>query len=259
MTDAFFSNRKSKALTALLLTFVSGMVDIIGYLGIYKLFTAHMTGTTVHLASSLAYRDESAALAAGVIVASFFLGSVLGRVVVEMGSRERFRTVASATLTLEIVLIVAVAMGTPLNSARPVLGVFFPYWRLAFLSGAMGLQTATLTRIGALTVHTTFVTGMINKLAQLVSHVLFRSYDLFRRSEDEQKGIRATRNQDARRALFLFAIWCLYLGGAASGALLYRNWNLSALYFAAGLLVVPAFTDQIWPLSLEEEKEQSER
>lgn len=259
MSDAFFSDRKSKALTALLLTFVSGMVDIIGYFGIYKLFTAHMTGTTVHLASSLVYGDKSAGIAAGVIVAAFFLGSIVGRIVVELGSRARFRTVASATLTLEIVLIVAVAMGTPLNLARPVLGDFLPYWRLAFLSAAMGLQTATLTRVGALTVHTTFVTGMINKLAQLVSHVLFRSYDLFRLFGSERKEIRATRNQDARRALFLFAIWCLYLGGAASGALLYRSWNLSALYFASGLLVVPVFTDQVWPLSLEEEKEQSER
>jgi hypothetical protein len=29
----------------------------------------------------------------------------------------------------------------------------------------MGTQTATLTRIGPLTIHTTFVTGMLNKFA----------------------------------------------------------------------------------------------
>lgn len=38
---------------AVLLTFVAGWVDIVGYLAVYHLFTANMTGTTVHLGHDL--------------------------------------------------------------------------------------------------------------------------------------------------------------------------------------------------------------
>lgn len=49
---------------------------------------------------------------------------------------------------------------------------------LSLFAGAMGIQTATLTRIGPLTVHTTFVTGRRNKLAQLVTRWIFLEHDI---------------------------------------------------------------------------------
>jgi hypothetical protein len=49
MTYAVPRQRRTKAVVALVLTFAAGYVDIVGLLTIYNLFTAHMTGTTVHL------------------------------------------------------------------------------------------------------------------------------------------------------------------------------------------------------------------
>ena len=43
-----FSADVTKAVVALAVTFVAGFVDIVGYLGIYHILTAHVTGTTVH-------------------------------------------------------------------------------------------------------------------------------------------------------------------------------------------------------------------
>ena len=52
--SGFFYEHFPKLFVALILTFVSGLVDIIGYLGIYHFFTAHLTGTTVQLGRGLA-------------------------------------------------------------------------------------------------------------------------------------------------------------------------------------------------------------
>jgi uncharacterized membrane protein YoaK (UPF0700 family) len=51
-----FPSDVTKAVVALAVTFVAGFVDIVGYLAIYRLFTAHVTGTTVHLGRDLASR-----------------------------------------------------------------------------------------------------------------------------------------------------------------------------------------------------------
>lgn len=89
---------------------------------------------------------------------------------------------------------------------------------LGMLAAAMGLQTATLTRVGPLTVNTTFVTGMLNKLAQLLARVLFHSYDLHRRSAASRDGqLRRDRRRELRQVGFIFAVWILYLTGAVCG------------------------------------------
>jgi hypothetical protein len=65
------------------------------------------------------------------------------------------------------------------------------------LAAAMGLQTATVTRVGLVTVHTRFVTVMINKLAQLPSQAVFLTYDL-----ENGRSVGAIRQRTIRRAQF---------------------------------------------------------
>jgi uncharacterized membrane protein YoaK (UPF0700 family) len=165
-------HKKTKAVIALLLTFSAGSVDVVGYLAIYDVFTAHMTGNTVHLAHNIMIGDWQKAAAAAAVIAAFLAGSILGRAIIEIGVRTSIRSIASAALILEGALIAAVGFSGFAFGALPTLAA------LAMLAAAMGMQTATLTRIGSLTVHTTFVTGMLNKLAQLISQALFLSHDL---------------------------------------------------------------------------------
>lgn len=91
-----------KSAIALFLTFAAGYVDVVGLLTVYRMFTAHMTGTTVHLGELIIQRNWKAALIAATIVAVFFLGSVAGRMRIEVGARLAFRRIASITLTLEL-------------------------------------------------------------------------------------------------------------------------------------------------------------
>jgi uncharacterized membrane protein YoaK (UPF0700 family) len=247
----FVERHWPKMLVALLLTFSSGLVDIVGYLGVFHFFTAHLTGTTVQLGHNLAARDWADMFAAVSIVAAFVGGSIVGRVLIEIGSRKRIRRIASATLTIEALLLVA-AIRMPSSFTKT------PYAGVALLACAMGIQTATLTGIGPLTVHTTFVTGMLNKIAQLISHVGFRAYDMAR-EKPRQSGTRRDQRRDIQMAIFLFVIWLFYVAGAVAGTWTFGVLGLSSLFVAVGLLGVGFVADQISPLSIQEEKEQSER
>jgi uncharacterized membrane protein YoaK (UPF0700 family) len=250
-TADFVERHWPKMGVALVLTFASGLVDIVGYLGIFHFFTAHLTGTTVQLGLGLATHQRVDVFAAGSVAAAFVAGSLFGRALIELAARKQILRVASITLVVEAaVLAAATAVSGNYGSA--------PYAGLALLAGAMGIQTATLTGIGPLTVHTTFVTGMVNKIAQLVSHILFRSYD-FRHGRALTDAARGNQRRDIEMALFLTTIWCSYVAGAAFGTWSFDLWELKALFVAIGLLALGLVADALRPLSIQEEKEQSER
>jgi uncharacterized membrane protein YoaK (UPF0700 family) len=180
-------------------------------------------------------------------------------VLIEMGARNRIRAIASWTLGIEAGLLVVVGSGV-LGGLSPGIGPHHPKLVLALLALAMGLQTATITRVGALTVHTTFVTGMINKLAQLVSQALFDTYDLGTMQSDSTVRERLQhRQQTVRKATFIFSIWCAYAAGAIAGTGLESKWELRSLLVPVLLLCTAIAADQVLPLAVEEEKDQSER
>jgi uncharacterized membrane protein YoaK (UPF0700 family) len=233
-----------KALVALILAFSAGCVDIVGFISFGHVFTAHMTGTTVHLGQRLMeFHWLKAAEAAG-FVAAFVGGSIAGRAIIEIGSRRRMHSIAVATLLLESALI---ALVIPLRASRII--------SLVFLAAAMGVQTATLTRVGSLTIHTTFVTGMLNKLAQLLSHAVFLFYDRIRGSQNAA----STQRKTLLEARFIFSVWVLYLAGAAMGTFMNVHWGVAGLVLPASVVSVLAIVDLWSPLAIEEERDQSER
>src|SRR2546430_4923792 len=95
----------SKAAVALLLTFAAGFVDVVGYLRLYHVFTANMTGDTVHLAYHVAQLRWNDAKLPALVLAFFVTGSVLGRVAIEVGARNGVRSIASVTLVCEAALV----------------------------------------------------------------------------------------------------------------------------------------------------------
>ncbi len=245
--------RALKAAVALLLTVAAGTVDIVGYLALYRTFTAHMTGTTVHLGNALVVHRWPEAIISGSVVVAFVLGSVVGRVIVEIGVRTRMRSIVAVTLGLEAALLSAFLAGYQPPPAGGVAPTATAVALLALLAAAMGLQTATLTRVGPLTVHTTFVTGMLNRLAQVISHALHSTWDLLHAHPDEHVRHRTRRRSASYEATFLLAIWTAYLCGAAAGTLLERAWGSRALLIAVAILVVAIAVDLWRPLPIEEE------
>lgn len=236
-----------KRTTALLLTFCAGFVDISAYLLLYRDFIAHMTGDTVHLGQALMQRRWADAVPPGCIILAFLVGSIIGRTCIEIGWRRAIRSIASVTLLIEagllVVVIASIRLGSPSWASTVIL--------LAILAAAMGMQTATLTRVGSLTVHTTFVTGMLNKLAQLLSQALFLTFDINRGRPAAQQ-----RTKVIRQASFIFSIWLLYLTGAVIGTLLTSSLGIDCLVIPVALILIAVALDQVAPLSIEEEQDQ---
>lgn len=249
---------RSKRIVALVLTFAAGFVDIVGLLSVYKLFTAHMTGTTVHLGEQIIVGNWTAAGLAGAVVALFLIGSIVGRVIIELGARAKMRRVASITLALEAILLISVLFWGTRSLHRHVSSEpLITYSLLGMLAGAMGIQTATLTKVGPLTIHTTFVTGMLNKLAELVASWIFLNHDFHHSSPGQsQAHLGDKRSIALREAVFITAIWTSYLGGAICGTWLGFRWQLKALILPCLALMLAIAVDQFRPLSLEEEQEQ---
>ena len=251
-------NHSEKSAIAVLLTFAAGCVDIVGYLSAYHTFTAHMTGNTVHLGNSLFGADTKEAGLAALVLMAFVGGSLIGRALIEVGARNRIRAIASWTLGIEAVLLTIVA-SRALGGLRTVAGLHYPKIALTLLAIAMGMQTATITRIGALTVHTTFVTGMINKFSQLTSQALFDTYDIAIGKKALAAERRLQRRGTIRKASFIFSIWCAYVAGAVAGTGLESKWEIRSLFVPIALLCIGIIADQVLPLAVEEEKDQFER
>lgn len=231
----------AKGVVALLLTFAAGFVDITGFMSLYHTFTAHMTGLTVHLGQDAARVQAKDAFVLAATLGMFLAGSVLGRVLVEVGLRKKLRSPAAPALVLEFSLLSFVACAGTV-----------PGWQVAMiilLAGAMGVQTAALTRVGSLTVHTTFVTGMLNKLAQLLSRALFLQYDEVRGRHRRSHLRRVVQLQ----AIFISSIWVAYFAGAVVGTAADLRWSVSGLFLPATVVLGVVIFDQVKPLGIEEE------
>jgi uncharacterized membrane protein YoaK (UPF0700 family) len=240
--------KRSKIAVALLLTAAAGDIDVVGFIAFWHVFTAHMTGNAVHLGLSLAQGHWQDAAHAGWVIPVFLVGSVVGRCFVEFGVRHGWRRIASLLFLLEAAGITEVIwLSAAQHSSAAAWGA------LLLLSFIMGLQTAALTRVGPLTVHTTFVTGMLNSLGERFSHVVFWAMDALRSSGN--RGLWHTRA--LRESAFLACVWLAYIAGACGGALLMAHWKVQALFFALAALFVAIVIDQITPLGIEEEKEQA--
>lgn len=246
---------------AFLLTFVAGIVDIEGFLTVYHLFVAHMTGSTVHFGNMLARGHWVEVANAGTVIFCFVLGAIIGRMAIEVGKRRGLRRIASVTLIAEAILIssamwirTAIFAGVPASLLSPASQCML----LGLLSTAMGLQTATLTRVGPLTIHTTFVTGMLNKLAQVVSQWIFWIHDEWKRTFNFRNSLFRSREQESfREARLMLGIWIFYVLGSVVGTSMNALWSARSLYLPILLLVGATIVDQFQPLSIEEENEQA--
>jgi uncharacterized membrane protein YoaK (UPF0700 family) len=241
-------NNPAKIAVAIMLTLAAGVIDATGFLLFLHVFTAHMTGNTVHLGIFLVQREWMEAAKAGLVIPVFLAGSLVGRIVVEYGARKHWKRAASLVFLLEAAALTEVIWTTLRSSESPVWSSLF------LLSFAMGLQTAALTRIGPLTVHTTFVTGMLNSLGQRISNVLFWTFDTLS-SRRKLHSLRQTRA--FRETLLLSSVWIAYVLGAAVGASLALRFHSSALLLPLGILFTAVVIDQLSPLSIAEEEEEA--
>lgn len=195
----------------LVLTFGTGIVDAVGYLGLDRVFTGNMTGNVVILGMALVGADDLPVAGPVLALAGFMGGAaVAGRVLKDQPGKWNRRT----TGLLALVAVLSLGLGVALfvvgeHPDEPVA------LTVTFLLGAgMGLQAATARVIAVKDVTTVVVTSTITGLA--ADSVL-----------GSGKG-----GGSGRRALAVVLI----VLGAMAGALLLR-WHLGAGLLASAALV----------------------
>lgn len=197
----------------LALTFSTGVIDAVGYLGLDRVFTGNMTGNVVILGMGLVGAEDLPVLGPLLALAGFMAGAALGgRMLRSAATGWTRRTTVLLGLVAVVMLAVAVLLfAIEDDFSRPV-GITIT----TVLGAAMGIQAATARFIGVKDVTTVVVTSTITGLAA-----------------DSVLGSGKGTGDAPRRV----AAVLLILAGAAAGAAL-LNWHLGAGLVLAGLITV---------------------
>jgi uncharacterized membrane protein YoaK (UPF0700 family) len=207
------SIRHSLARTLLVLTFTTGVVDAVSYLGIGHVFTANMTGNIVFLGFGLAGSGGLPVVAPLISLAAFLVGAGGGGVLARRLASRHPRHLAWA-LWIEVALIAtaSVVVATTHIHANAVSGDTV----IALLALAMGVRNATARRLAVPDLTTTVLTMTLTGLA--ADSRLFGG-----------PGAGSTRRTAAVLAM---------LAGALTGALLLKRSIVLPLAAAAALALV---------------------
>ncbi|MFE9257297.1 YoaK family protein [Streptomyces sp. NPDC006879] len=138
------------------LTFVTGAVDAVSFLGLDHVFVANMTGNVVLLGFALAGDRELSATASALAAASFVCGAVIGGRFVAHRFNEPMRLFT--TLVAAHAVLVGGAIGAVL-AQLPRSAV------IVLLAVGMGLQNAVVRRLAVPDLTTTVLTMTLTGLA----------------------------------------------------------------------------------------------
>ncbi|HEV7574935.1 MAG TPA: YoaK family protein [Caldimonas sp.] len=216
--------RRAAALTSGL-GFVAGYVDTVGFVALFGLFTAHVTGNFVLIGSALAHSSGSVLLKL-LVFPAFIAAVAITRIIVLVLERRHHDTVRPLLL-LEMVLLAGFLilgwLAAPIDSADAPLAM------AAGIVGAtsMGVQNAAARLVLADLAPTTVMTGNVTQL-------VLDAVDLARGAGDE-----ATRH---RAAKFVGPI-VAFAAGAIGGAFGYVFFGFLALALPIAVLAVLALRE----------------
>lgn len=190
--------RLTTTVALLALTFATGLVDAVSYLGLGQVFTGFQTGNVVLLGFAFAGTEGFGIAAPAISLGAFLAGSVLGgRLVARLGGRYQ-RHWFPLALLVECVLVGAAAAATRIDPEAPVDRRLVV---IAALGVAMGLRNSAIRRLAVPDITTTVLTSTITGLGT------------------DSWLLAASRRRLMRRIAAITAM----LAGAVSGALLVRE------------------------------------
>lgn len=236
-----FSEETEKAWLALLLCWVAGFADAFGFLTFNHIFSSHISGNS----AAAGQADWTKAAQHAYPVFCFSIGFFFGVVLETAASRLQIRRRFSIALILEVALLLVFFLcGQSYiyseNVRAEESGRF--YCLVALLAIAMGLQTASLRRVSRLSVHTTYVTGMLTQSLDSAVKVLFQGYDRLHNRTPE------SGPDELLRMLFYGAVWLSFVIGAVCGGLGDLHWKFACLFVPLGVLVFIILCDIIRPV-----------
>jgi uncharacterized membrane protein YoaK (UPF0700 family) len=252
LARARLRKEREKAWLAVLLAAVAGSVDAVGFLTLAHLFTAHMSGNTVGMGAYLGQHQWGEAFRRGFPVPLFVLGVVCGAGITETAVRRGARSPLAPAFCVEALLLVAFMFfggGLALGGDAPGGPEF--YALAALLAFAMGLQSATLRRVGHRTIRTTYVTGMLTNFGEQFVACLFwlGAGRRGRRSPSVLKSFRSTSPRESLVRMLLYGgVWVGYVCGAVVAGLAESRWGARSLLLPLGGLLLVVALDLIRPI-----------
>ncbi len=146
----------------LVLTFVTGLLDAVGYLALDRVFTGNMTGNVVILGMGMAGEDELPVAGPLVALGAYVVGAaVVGRLL--QRRRHGWEPVVTAVFATSAVVlaVVATVLTSVAVSGRAPIGVGIA----AALAALMGAQAATARMLAVADVTTVVVTSTLTAYA----------------------------------------------------------------------------------------------
>jgi uncharacterized membrane protein YoaK (UPF0700 family) len=200
------------------LAVVGGYCDAAGYV-LAKTFTGHITGTLVLAAISVAGHDWRTVLRHLLAIALFLSGVVLILIWSRFIARPPYRFLLPIVMGVEMVLI-STAYFALTSHLTAKFGLC-----VGCLSLALGLQNGAFSQAGGISVHTTYLTGMITSLLKAESE------------RYSSQGTASDKSVSDRKVKLLGGIWSAFVLGATVGATAVFWFGAPGLLGAALLLL----------------------
>jgi uncharacterized membrane protein YoaK (UPF0700 family) len=174
-TITIAGDRERWASPILLLTWVAGTVDAIGYLVLGHVFTANMTGNAVLLGLAVGQGQFQAAFRALFAVGGFILGVAMGAILAHRaGTDLDQRRAFVGPVIVESLVLTAFALVLHLPMIPRNQNTLYVLIGLSAI--AMGVQSAAVRRLNLPGIATTVLTGTITSLVAGLVRLLHITY-----------------------------------------------------------------------------------
>jgi len=208
--------------TAIGLALIGGYADASSYL-LARTFTGHLTGNCVLAAVSAASKDWSLTLDR-LLAVIVFLGGILFSLILNRFAPVRLRQSSLAiAMFIEILLFLIASL---FLSARATPELF-----IVCMCLALGIQNGALHKTNGISIHSTYMTGMVTTLMQ-------KSLD---RLSSKQSPKEDSSRDSARLTIRVLApMWISFIFGALIGAVIvssFRDIGLSGIVLPLILLM----------------------
>jgi uncharacterized membrane protein YoaK (UPF0700 family) len=201
------------------LAFVGGYGDAASFV-LAKTFTGHVTGNLVLAAIAVAAHDWRAMLGHLSAIVTFLIGIFVSVLIVRPLNTWSSWPLLPTIMGMEVILIVAASLALASGVGHGV-EIF-----VIFVSLALGLQNGAFRRAGGISVHTTYLTGMITSLISTEAE-----------QYASQVVARPVIAHDPKISLFC-GIWIAFVLGAATGAAMVLHFGAVGMLGAAALLIL---------------------
>lgn len=219
--------------TSIGLAFVGGYADASSYL-LARTFTGHLTGNCVLAAVSAAGQNWPLTLDR-LLAVMVFLAGILFSMILHRLAPARLRPSSLAIAMFVEVLLFLSAFLFLTNRAHE--GLF-----IACMCLALGIQNGALAKTKGISVHSTYMTGMVTTLTQ-------KSFDYLSSEQGLQKDV---STPSARLAIQVLAwMWVSFIFGAVAGAVLISSFHSLGLLGMVLTLSLLTFVEMKKSLSIQ--------